>query len=213
MVLADGRSGGQAVKHHPVQDVSALSTYGFGSSSTIWWGTVGFVALEGMGFVLATGAYFYLVQVNPQWPIGAAPLSHWPGTAMLVLLIASFLPNQILNRHARQEDLWLVRLLLVAVSLIGLATLGIRAWEFAWLNIRWNENAYASILWVVLGLHAVHLITDVGDTLVLTALMFTRHARGKRFSDVSDNCFYWNFVIASWIPLYLLIYWVPRLWA
>jgi len=47
---------------------------------------------------------------------------------------------------------------------------------------------------------------------VLLVLMFTRHATGKHFSDVSDNAFYWYFVVASWIPLYLLIYWVPR-WA
>ena len=44
-----------------------------------------------------------------------------------------------------------------------------------------------------------------------SSLMFTRHAKGKRFSDVSDNAFYWYFVVASWVPLYALIYGVPRL--
>ena len=201
------------MRQRPVQDVSELSTYGFGSDSTIWWGTIGFIVLEGTGFALAVGAYFYLVQTNPQWPLGAPPLNHWPGTAMLILLLASVVPNQILNRRARNHDLWSVRLLLALMSVLGLVTLGIRAWEFAWLNIKWDENAYGSIVWFVLGLHATHLITDVGDTLVLTALMFTRHAHGKRFSDVCDNAFYWNFVVASWIPLYLLIYWGPRLWS
>jgi cytochrome c oxidase subunit III len=46
---------------------------------------------------------------------------------------------------------------------------------------------------------------------VLTTVMFTRHAKsGRRFSDVSDNAFYWYFVVATWLPLYVLIYWVPR---
>ena len=40
--------------------------------------------------------------------------------------------------------------------------------------------------------------------------MFTRHAHGKRFSDVEDNAFYWYFVVATWVPMYVLIYWVPR---
>jgi len=40
--------------------------------------------------------------------------------------------------------------------------------------------------------------------------MFTRHGRGKRFSDVEDNAFYWYFVVLSWLPLYLVLYWVPR---
>jgi len=49
--------------------------------------------------------------------------------------------------------------------------------------------------------------------LVLAALMFTRYAKsGRRFSDVSDNAFYWDFVVGSWVLLYLLICWFPRVW-
>ena len=62
-----------------------------------------------------------------------------------------------------------------------------------------------------MGLHTAHLLTDVVDTGVLTALMFTRHARGRRFVDVSENAFYWYFVVLVWLPLYAVIYWVPRL--
>ena len=58
----------------------------------------------------------------------------------------------------------------------------IRFYEFTQLNVRWDQNAYGSVTWLLLGLHATHIITDLGDTLVLTALMFTRHAHGKRFS-------------------------------
>jgi hypothetical protein len=47
---------------------------------------------------------------------------------------------------------------------------------------------------------------------VLAALMFTKYGKsGKRFSDVSDNAFYWDSVIVSWLPIYVLIHWVPRL--
>jgi heme/copper-type cytochrome/quinol oxidase subunit 3 len=68
------------------------------------------------------------------------------------------------------------------------------------------------VVWFLLGLHTTHLLTDVADTIVLTALMFTRHGfNGRRFSDVTDNAFYWDFVILSWLPIYFLIYWVPRL--
>ena len=56
-----------------------------------------------------------------------------------------------------------------------------------------------------------HLLTDVGGTLVLTALMFTRHGEPRRFTDLADNCTYWNFVVPSLIPLWALIDPVPRL--
>ena len=55
------------------------------------------------------------------------------------------------------------------------------------------------------------MATDAGDMLVLTALMFTRHGQGKRFSDVSDNAFYWYFVVGAWVPIWLLLYVLPRL--
>jgi heme/copper-type cytochrome/quinol oxidase subunit 3 len=199
------------MRQRPVQDVSALSSYGFGASSPIWWGTLGFIALEGTGFALATGAYLYLRQVNGQWPLGAAPPDHWAGTAMLMLLLASLWPNALADRAAKHEQLGRVQLWLIVLSAIGILAVAIRAWEFMQLEIRWDDNAYGSIVWFVLGLHAAHLITDLGDTLVLTALMFTRHVSGRRFSDVSDNAFYWYFVVASWVPLYALLYGVPRL--
>jgi cytochrome c oxidase subunit 3 len=199
------------MKERPVQDIAHLPTSGFGTVSPIWWGTLGFVALEGTGFALAAGAYLYLRQVNPQWPVGAGPPNHWPGTVMLIVLLISLWPNALADRAARQEQLKPVRLWLIVMSVLGFVAVGIRGWEFAHLNIRWDGNAYGSIVWFVLGLHAIHLITDLGDTVVLTALMFTRHVSAKRYGDVSDNAFYWYFVVASWVVLYALIYGVPRL--
>jgi cytochrome c oxidase subunit III len=191
-------------------DVSGLPTYGFGARSPVWWGTLGFVAIEGMGFALAIGMYLYLVHTNPGWPLADVPPNHWPGTILLLVLLASLWPNWLADRAGKAEDLPGVRRELVIMTLIGLVTIAIRFYEFTVLNVRWDQNAYGSIVWLILGLHATHLVTDVGDTVVLAALMFTRHARGKRFSDVSDNAFYWSFVVASWMPLYLLVYWAPR---
>jgi heme/copper-type cytochrome/quinol oxidase subunit 3 len=112
---------------------------------------------------------------------------------------------------ALRLDLHRVRIGLVIMSAIGLALLVIRAVEFGHLNTRWDTDAYGSVVWVVLGLHTTHLATDVGDTIVLTVLMFTRHAQPRRFSDVTDNVFYWNFVVLAWLPLYFVLDWIPRL--
>ncbi|PSC07040.1 cytochrome C oxidase subunit III [Alsobacter soli] len=198
------------MKLRPVTDLSGLPTYGYGPQSPIWWGTLGFMALEGMGFALAIGAYLYLYHLAPGWPLADRPPNHWPGTLMTAVLLLSAWPNKLVDRAGHEEDLPKVQRLLIVMSVIGLLTLVIRFWEFTQLYVRWDQNAYGSLLWLLLGLHYTHLITDVGDTLVLTALMFTKHARGKRFSDVSDNAFYWYFVIGAWLPMYVLIYWVPR---
>ncbi|WP_225768545.1 cytochrome c oxidase subunit 3 [Inquilinus sp. Marseille-Q2685] len=197
------------MKIRPVADVSNLPTYGFGSQSPIWWGTLAFVALEGTGFALAIGAYLYLAHLAPSWPIAPPQHDIWAATILTLLLLASVVPNLLLDRWAKRQDLRKVRFGLVVMSLFGIAPLVARIFEFGALTVLWDTNAYGSVIWFLLGLHTTHLLTDAGDTIVLTVLMFTRHARsGKRLSDVSDNAFYWHFVVASWLPIYLLLYWV-----
>ena len=199
------------MKERPVEDVSGLPQTDFGASTTPFWGTLGFIAIEGAGFALAIGAYLYLWLVNSQWPIGAPPPNHWPATAITAILLLSLWPNARADAVGRAYDLRGVRFYLVLMSAVGLIALAIRGYEFANLNVRWDANAYGSITWFILGLHATHLITDVGDTVVLAALMFTRHVSGRRFSDICDNAFYWYFVVGSWVLLYGLIYWFPKL--
>jgi heme/copper-type cytochrome/quinol oxidase subunit 3 len=199
------------MKERIVLDVSTLPTTGFGSRTSPWWGTLAFVGIEGAGFALAIGMYLYLVYINGQWPLNAQPPNHWPGTVLTLVLLASLWPNIRADADARKLDLRRTRLWLIVMSLVGVVGLAIRAYEFPHLNVMWDANAYGSVIWFILGLHTTHLITDVGDTIVLTVLMFTRHATERRFSDVSDNAFYWYFVVGSWLPLYGLIYWAPRL--
>ena len=194
-----------------VQDLSELPTYGFGHRMTVAWGTLGFIAIEGMGFALAAGAYLYLAWLNAEWPLSVDPPDLFWSTMHTVIVLVSLWPNELSKKNAEKHDLRRVRRVLVIMSLIGLALLANRAMEFYTLHVKWDTNAYGSLVWVLLGLHTAHLATDVIDTMVLTALMFTRHAHGKRFSDVSDNAFYWYFVVASWLPIYVLIYWASRL--
>ena len=200
------------MRQRTVADVSDLPTYGFGTRSVTWWGAVGFMALEGTGFALAGASYLYLLYLAPGWPLSRPPPNHWPGTIVTLILLASMVPNFVLRKQARRCAMGPVRFWLVVMTIMGVAPLVVRAFEFPSLNILWDTNAYGSITWVLLGLHTTHLLTDLADTVVLAAVMFTRHGyTGRRFGDVDDNCAYWNFVVLTWIPIYLLIYWVPRL--
>jgi heme/copper-type cytochrome/quinol oxidase subunit 3 len=67
------------------------------------------------------------------------------------------------------------------------------------------------MVWLLLGLHTVHLLADTVDTAVLTLLMHTGPLEGTRFVDVSENALYWYFVVWSWLPIYAVIYLVPRM--
>jgi len=196
--------------HRPVLDVKGLPTYAFGSRSPMWWGTLGFCVIEGVGFALAAGAYLYLAFLNSEWPLSASPPDLTWSSLLTLVLLASLWPNHLAKKNGEREDLGKVRRDLVVMSVLGLLAVAIRVFEFGTLNVRWDQNAYGSITWTLLGLHTAHIATDLVDTLVLACLFFTRHVTGKRFSDVGDNSFYWNFVVLSWLPIYVLLYWVPR---
>lgn len=193
-------------------DLATLPTHAYGHRSLTWWGVMAFMVIEGMFFVMAVVAYFFVMNQEMDWPPGpVAPPDLLAGTLFTLTMLASEIPNTIIKKEAEAEKPRLVQIGLVLMVLFGLLLFVFRAMEFQSLNIDWTENAYGSILWMLLLLHTAHVLTDWVDTAVLAALMFTpQKAEPRRFVDVSENGLYWRFVWLTWLPLYLLIYWLPR---
>ncbi|MDR9776011.1 cytochrome c oxidase subunit 3 [Rhizobium hidalgonense] len=200
------------MRERVVLDLSDVTSHASGSASPTWWGTLAFMLIEGTGFALAIVIYLYLMSLAPKWPIATPVPSLTAGTLMTIVLVASLAPNMLVTGWAKKQDLPKVRFGLVVMSLLGIVPLIIRVFEFPAVHVSWDRNAYGSIVWLMLGLHTTHILTDLIETLVLTCLMFTRHAdNARRYGDVADNAMYWNFVVATWLPIYACIYWVPRL--
>lgn len=194
-----------------VLDVRALPTFAFSHRSLMWWSTAGLMLIEGTVFAIAVIMYFYLRTRAPAWPMAAdAPGLFW-GTLNTAVLLASLLPNQLAKNAAERGDRTKAAIWLSVCLVASLAFLVIRGFEFASLNVSWYANAYGSVVWLLLGLHTTHLITDTVDTAVLAVLLFTGPFEGKRLVDVSENALYWYFVVLSWLPIYAVIYWAARL--
>jgi cytochrome c oxidase subunit III len=198
------------VSRGPVRDVSGLSTVAFGHRMPIWWGTLGFMVIEGTGFVMAVAAYFYLASQNPDWPMGNTPPGLTWGTTLLGWLLISEVPNIWVKRVARRYDVRATRIGVGLMALAGLVALGIRAQEFTTLNCRWDTNAYGSIVWALMFLHTMHIVTDVAETCVMAGMTVAAPLDARRFVDVVENAEYWDFVVLTWIPIYTVLYWAPR---
>lgn len=201
------------MRHRVALDLTGLTAETGRTTSASWWGTLAYMLIEGTGFALMLVVYLYLWSLSAEWPPEGGGLPRLgPGSWVSAILLASIIPNVWVMRRARARDLRAVRWGLLVMSALGIASLVPRIFEFAALGARWDDNAYGSVLWILLGLHTAHVLTDLADTLVLCALMFTRHGgTARRFGDVDDNALYWMFVVAAWLPIYILIYWVPRL--
>jgi heme/copper-type cytochrome/quinol oxidase subunit 3 len=200
----------ELTRRRQVLDLSMLPNVTFATRSLTWWGTIGMMAIEGGVFALVIAAYFYLHSRSQDWPPGVLPPDLTWGTVNTVIFLLSVIPTEWYRRRARKGDLGAVRLGLILATFIGVANLAVRYLELRHLNCDWSQTAYGSAVWLLMGLHITHLLTDWVETVVLTVLFYSPHIEGKRFVDAEENASYWYFVVLTWLPIYLVLYWAPR---
>jgi len=191
--------------------VESLPNELYGPEGLTWWGAWWGEIIEGFVLVLAVFSYVYLRHTSATWPPLHTPLpSLGIPTVNLVLMLVSVVPAWLASRRAREHDRFGTLLWLVIHSLIGAVIVVIRYFECFALNVRWDANAYGSINWALLFAHGYTTLLDVFDTLALVILFAILQPEEKHYVDVTENSFFWYFVVGTWIPLYVLIFLSPR---
>ncbi|MDB4908533.1 MAG: putative cytochrome c oxidase subunit [Gemmatimonadetes bacterium] len=192
-------------------DASGIEEKYFGTDSVSWWGTVGFMVIEGFTLILCMGAYFYLRKNELGWPPERTPLPDLVvPTISLATLLLKLVPISMAARKARRWDGDGVRRWLAITLAWNLVNLGMRIAEFGALRVRWDTNAYGSIVWATLFDHAYLILFDLFETAGI-ALVFFRHQETHRdFGAVDDDAMYTWFLVLAFIPVYVMLYWFPR---
>jgi cytochrome c oxidase subunit 3 len=195
-----------------VADVSGLPRATFGHRSMMWWGTLGFIAIEGSTLFICVVSYFYLRRNFSTWPP-----EHVLRPALLIptiqagLMVLSNFPMASVDRAARRMDLRGVRTGMVICSVLAIVMTILRWFEFKSLNVRWDSNAYGSAAWATLTSHGTLLLLETAETIAFTVLMFRGPLEERDLAGASDNALYWYFMSGVWIPLYVVIFLSPYL--
>lgn len=192
-------------------DVSHLPSVVFGPRSLLWWGTVAFMVIEGFTLLLTLASYLYLRQNEFGWPPGRTPAPDLLiPTLNTLLLLAVILPMRQAGHAALREDRrGVARWLLVSTGMTVVVNV-LRWFELMALNVKWDAHAYGSAAWAAVAMHSTLTVVDVFETGTLGVLFATGQARRKHYPDVGDATFYQYFLSAAWIPVYLVVYWGPR---
>ena len=99
MTMRRSADGGLAI------DVAELPDHAFGHHGLIWWGTAGFMVIEGSMFIIVLIAYFYLRLRVPDWPPSLPHPSLTPGVIGTVILLVSCIPNYFTKFAAEEYNL------------------------------------------------------------------------------------------------------------
>ncbi len=201
-----------SVEPRPSIDVSRLPTVVFGSRDLMYWGTLAFIVIEGWTLGLVAMSWFYLRQNETNWPPLRTPEpSLLIPTINLAVMLLSLVPAGLAAIRSEKLDRGGVTRWLMVSGAMGALILVLRWYELWALNVRWDTNAYGSVVWLLVGLHGTLVMLDVADTIGLGVMFARRELPPHYYADTTDNTLYWYFTVQSWIPIYLIAYVGPRI--
>ena len=195
-----------------VLDASGLPTVVFSHRSLLWWGTFGFIVIEGFTLLLMVASYFYLRTNEFQWPPGRTPNPDLLiPTINTVLLLLVIVPMWFVGKAAKRMDRAAVTRGLLIATAMTIPVNVLRWYELLALGVRWDAHAYASVAWGVVVLHSTLIVVDVFETGTLGMMFLLGKAKKKHYPDAADAADYQYFLSIAWVPLYFVVYWMPRL--
>lgn len=193
-------------------DASALPVLVTGPRAPLWWGMVLLLAIESTVFASFATTYLYLRFLAPEWPPAGidAPdlLLSTINTGVLIASGAAMAWGDAgVKKGNTKQLLWGLG---AAVGL-GVVFLVLKVVEYRDVSYRWDTNAYGSIVWTIVVFHSTHVASVLLKGAAVALLALKGHFTAERRLGVQINGLYWQFVVAVWVPLYGLLYWVPRL--
>ena len=201
-------------------DVSHLPEEAFGERSPVWWGNTLMLLIESSTMVILFVSYFYLRMNFQEWPppkVDVIPPIQHPvpdlGVSTLnVLLILLSVPVMIwTHRAALRMDKRKI-LLGIGVMLAGSVVVSaLRCAEFRATKFWWNDNAYASIVWTIIGMHLLYSLSGALEFLVMGLWIASHDLDEAHALDVTLAGIYWYWVAGTGVLVYVIVYWGGRL--
>jgi cytochrome c oxidase subunit 3 len=158
-----------------------------------------------MMFAGLTSAYI-VKSGQANWQDVKTPQVFWYSTAALLI---SSITVQAALRAIRQKAMQQYRGLLLATLVLGLSFVILQSIGFSWLwshGVSFEGAGEGQFLYVIFGLHALHVL---GGVIALTVMVAKQYfGKSRNYSTVPAEVMstYWHFVDILWI--YLLVFFI-----
>ena len=167
---------------------------------TLW------IALASIVMMFAGLTSAYIIKRNlSNWITFDLPVIFWYSTAIIIISSVTILASRsaFKQREMRNYRRWLAVTMILGIVFVVLQYFGFRElWENGFTLTR---NVSFSFLYIIVGLHALHVIGGV--IALIVTLIKAYSVKNKNYSPVQIDLMntYWHFVDFLWIYLLLFL--------
>ena len=167
------------------------------------WVAIGSLLMRFAGLTSA-----FIVQSNKEgWTTADIPKVFWVSTAVLII---SSIVLQMALRSFKHRNMSQYRLLMGITLLLGTAFIFLQCLGFQQMwyeqHIRFKGSGAGQFLYVIFGLHAIHVLGGVIALIIMFFKSFVGKVKLYSAVPVELMATYWHFVDLLWI--YLLIFFI-----
>jgi cytochrome c oxidase subunit III len=170
---------------------------------TLW------VAIASIIMMFAGLTSAYIVKSGQANWIGVqTPTVFWYSTA--VMLISS-VTIQAALRAFKQKEMAKFRTLFLVTMVLGLAFVILQWTGFKWLwsnGVRFEGAGAGQFLYIIFGLHALHVLGGMVAICVIAAQQFFGKTRSYNSVPIEVMSTYWHFVDLLWLYLLIFFIWI-----
>jgi cytochrome c oxidase subunit 3 len=165
------------------------------------------VAIGSMLMLFAGLTSAYIVKSSQDnWETIEIPVEFWYSTAAIVI---SSLTIQMALRSFKQREMGTYRKLILLTTILGLLFVVLQWFGFRSLwndNVRFSGAGAGQFLYVIAGLHALHVLGGIVALVLITLKAFFGRVKNYNSVPVEIMKTYWHFVDLLW--LYLLVFFI-----
>lgn len=191
--------------------MEALPVRVTGAKAPMWWAMVLLVTIESTVFATLFSSYFYLRFAVPEWPPADLPE---PKLMLPIVntgvLFASSVAVLIASSGIRKGKLGRLKWGMGIGVLLEIVFFVIKVILSQTIGYDGTDHAYGSIFFTISRLHTFHVLVAVlmaGSAWVLA--MRGYYTQERRLGIQVINL-YWQFVAIVWIPVFVVLFLVPR---
>lgn len=170
---------------------------------TLWLGIGSIV----MMFAGLTSAYI-VKRDQPGWTRFDLPRTFWYST---LVMLASSLTIQMAVQAFRRREMQRYRSLLAGTLALGLLFVALQWISFRqiWISgVTFRGSGAGQFLFVIAGLHALHVLGGIIVMLVLWIKAYNKKLRSYNSVPIEIARTYWHFVDILWLYLFIFFLWI-----